>query len=160
MQAKIHYMNHSLCDTKDRIRKSNFWESTTKQKYENFHYKTFTYFQFCYQLNNQRALKEAKRNVMKHYPVVGVLERLNQTLYVLEEKLPQYFKGANGLYFNKGSKIQTFSNKMKKSVSWQVRNTIVKRINNEIEFYNFCVKRLQHQYDEILSNQNLNKCIK
>ena len=97
---------------------------------------------------------------MKHYPVVGVLERLNQTLYVLEEKLPQYFKGANGLYFNKGSKIQTFSNKMKKSVSWQVRNTIVKRINNEIEFYNFCVKRLQHQYDEILSNQNLNKCIK
>ena len=46
-------------------------------------------------MNNRNALEIAKRNVLKNFPVVGVLEMFNVTLKVLESRLPQYFKGAS-----------------------------------------------------------------
>lgn len=41
----------------------------------------------------------AKRNVDRYFPVVGVLEELNTTLEVLEEKIPYFFKGVQTLYY-------------------------------------------------------------
>lgn len=38
-------------------------------------------------------------NVEKYYPVVGVLEELNSTLAVLENKIPRFFKGIQEIYF-------------------------------------------------------------
>ena len=40
-------------------------------------------------------MAKAKENVEKYFPVVGILERLNDSLLVLEHKLPQFFKGAS-----------------------------------------------------------------
>lgn len=49
---------------------------------------------WCKDFNSQRVLDEAKANVEKHYPVVGVIEELNKTLAVMEHEMPQYFQGA------------------------------------------------------------------
>ena len=48
----------------------------------------------CRRFNNEKALLKAKQNVEKFYPVVGVLEMFNETIIVLENLLPRYFKGA------------------------------------------------------------------
>ncbi len=55
----------------------------------------------CAAFNSEEVLQRAKANVDKFYPVVGVLENLNQTLAVMENKLPHVFKGA--------TKVNTFS---------------------------------------------------
>jgi dermatan/chondrotin sulfate uronyl 2-O-sulfotransferase UST len=48
---------------------------------------------FCAEFNSKRALLRAKENVERHYAVVGVIEEVNKTLAVLEDVLPDVFKG-------------------------------------------------------------------
>ena len=61
----------------------------------------------------------AKQNVIDYYPVVGVTEMFNETLEVLETKLPTYFQGATEAYQEIGDKFSNDSNK-KKSKDWFV----------------------------------------
>lgn len=49
----------------------------------------------CAEFNSEEVLQRAKENVEKFYPVVGVLENLNQSLTVMEHFMPQIFKGAS-----------------------------------------------------------------
>ena len=44
---------------------------------------------------NQRALEQAKRNLIDHYLLVGVTERMEQMIVLLEKLLPQFFYGAS-----------------------------------------------------------------
>ena len=92
-----------------------FKEGTTRQAsivrqakiYENIscHYFHFLKAYFCgyghgcLTIGSRDALARAKANIEKHYPVVGVLERFRETLQLLEEKLPLFYKGAVLLYF-------------------------------------------------------------
>ena len=46
-------------------------------------------------------MEMAKINVDKHYAVVGVLEMWDNTLEVLENKLPFFFKGKLARYFDR-----------------------------------------------------------
>ena len=50
--------------------------------------------EYCRHYGNHEAMAMAKSNIEKYYPVVGVLEHMNMSLIVMEEKLPEYFKGA------------------------------------------------------------------
>jgi len=51
-------------------------------------------------MKNEKALKQAKANVDRYFKVVGVLENLNETLAVLETRIPRYFDGLQDMYFN------------------------------------------------------------
>lgn len=51
------------------------------------------------QLNNAQALEQAKTNVKLHFRVVGVLEQLNCTLRVAEQRIGTFFGGVQQLYF-------------------------------------------------------------
>ena len=44
------------------------------------------------------ALRQAKSNIDKWFPVVAVLERMSDSLRVLEHRLPKFFSGAMQLY--------------------------------------------------------------
>ncbi|XP_063590489.1 uronyl 2-sulfotransferase-like [Penaeus indicus] len=55
---------------------------------------------YCRELNNIAALNTAKSHVERWYPVVGILEDLNATLAVLQDRLPGYFEGVLDLYYN------------------------------------------------------------
>lgn len=50
-------------------------------------------------LNDDWALKSAKANVERYYPVVGILEEINATLEVFENKIPYFFKGVQNKYY-------------------------------------------------------------
>ncbi|XP_013794359.1 heparan sulfate 2-O-sulfotransferase pipe-like [Limulus polyphemus] len=101
----------------------------------------------CMFLNNKAALKLAKRNVLKHYTVVGILEEMNKTLKVLEARIPQFFRGISTLYSIK----QKVKNKTsgKKKISEKVKNILRQNLTMEYEFYNFICKRLNDQFNII-----------
>ena len=54
----------------------------------------------CSVIKNEWALENAKANIEKWYPVIGTLEDLETTFFVLENKLPRFFKGISRIYFD------------------------------------------------------------
>ncbi|CAB0044342.1 unnamed protein product [Trichogramma brassicae] len=44
--------------------------------------------------NNEWALEQAKKNVLQWYPVVGVLDNMNETIRCLEQTFPLFYEGA------------------------------------------------------------------
>lgn len=58
-------------------------------------------------MGDARGLAKAKARVERSFPVVGVIELINQTLQVAEDRLPGFFRGARDIYwapeFNQGN---------------------------------------------------------
>ncbi|TRY77290.1 hypothetical protein TCAL_00102 [Tigriopus californicus] len=102
----------------------------------------------CTEFNSKDALERAKANVDQFYSVVGVVERMNDTLTVLEHELPMVFSGAKKLYnSNREIKRKQMKNAYKLPVSDQVMDLVRQNFTREIEFYEFCQQRLQHQLE-------------
>ena len=97
----------------------------------------------------------AKQNIERYYPVVGVLEHMNETLTVLEHYWPKYFKGALYAYHNV-KEVTDFRmpNPYKLPVSEEVRSLVKANFTREYEFYEFCKQRLIRQYREIVNLKN------
>ena len=55
-------------------------------------------FVFSYRSGSLLALRQAKINVIKNYLVVGVTEEMDDFLFVLENLLPEFFKGVLNMY--------------------------------------------------------------
>ncbi|XP_022246863.1 uronyl 2-sulfotransferase-like isoform X2 [Limulus polyphemus] len=74
----------------------------------------------CLIHNHPWALWQAKQNIQRFYPVVGVLEDMNTTLIVLENTLPRFFRGAFKLYHN--TEIRRNQNTRKKEVAEEIKD--------------------------------------
>ena len=57
---------------------------------------------------NQGALQQAKQNIEKWYPVIGVLDNINKTLAVMEKTVPEYFSGVSDIYYRQGNILYLF----------------------------------------------------
>lgn len=44
---------------------------------------------------NEMALKQARWNLVNHYLLVGLTERMNDTIELLEHLIPSFFRGAS-----------------------------------------------------------------
>ena len=103
-----------------------------------------------FRFNNKKALEVAKVNVMKHYAVVGVTEMWEESLEVMEHTLPFFFSGVTEIYreqqIHRRNQNQNFH---KGFVSEEVKDIVRKNFSREIEFYEFCKKRLQVQLKNI-----------
>ena len=53
---------------------------------------------FCREFNNPHALQRARANIDLFYPVVLVLELIQESLCVMERKVPEYFRGARVVF--------------------------------------------------------------
>ncbi|KAH0953312.1 hypothetical protein HN011_002575 [Eciton burchellii] len=104
----------------------------------------------CWEIGNSWALEEAKRNLQKHYFLVGVTEELNDFVEVLENVLPRFFKGAYNFFIhnNKSHLRQTTQklnplpetiDKVKKSIVWRMENELY---NFALEHFHAVKKRL------------------
>lgn len=127
-------------------------------------------------LNDKWALQKAKENVDAYFPVVGVLEELNKTLAVLEDRIPIFFKGVQHVYFKEllgglSGRLAVFIyfssyvacwvcflilEPHKNRNRWKPRrmNQLVKRhlknqLSDEYDFYNWIRSRLRAQYVKI-----------
>ncbi|XP_024946863.1 heparin sulfate O-sulfotransferase isoform X2 [Cephus cinctus] len=89
----------------------------------------------CWIAGNKWALEEAKRNLEKHYLLVGVTEELAEFVQTLEIVLPRFFKGAydHFLHSNKSHLRQTTQKmdplpetveKIEKSTVWKMENEL------------------------------------
>lgn len=97
----------------------------------------------CNVFGSRKALEMAKKNVDRYFAVVGVVEQMQESLQVLENYVPAFFKGARLLY------AQTFhdnKNRVKPKVSTKIKNIVRANFTTEIEFYQYCKQRLWRQY--------------
>ncbi|KAL1132820.1 hypothetical protein AAG570_010772 [Ranatra chinensis] len=102
---------------------------------------------WCMMLNDEWALMQAKYNVEKYYPVVGVLEEMNATLSVLENKIPLFFRGIKEMYFSQLSEPHFNKNKNRPAnVSSGLQKQLEDKLKLEYEFYYWLKKRLLRQY--------------
>ncbi|XP_066145033.1 uronyl 2-sulfotransferase-like isoform X2 [Euwallacea fornicatus] len=97
----------------------------------------------CRLPNTDWALGRAKENVEKYYRVVGVLEELNTTLSVLEDQIPQFFKGTMMTY--ERSLLDIYKRKKNPEIPINFRKRVEKKLSKEIEFYYWVRQRLWSQ---------------
>ena len=100
----------------------------------------------CDVFEGKEALERAKLNVEKYYAVVGVLERMQESLEVLENFVPAYFKDARKVYKEMMNEKIVNQNAFKPKVPRWVKDKVAQNFTTEIEFYDFCKQRLYKQY--------------
>ncbi|KAJ8917617.1 hypothetical protein NQ315_000100 [Exocentrus adspersus] len=153
----------SRASYKDKLGKKDFYSKCLVRKKNNCNFKdgqpydlTIPYFcghdPRCMLLNNEWALQNAKSNVERYYPVVGVLEELNTTLEILEDKIPYFFKGAQEVY--KESVLQIFKNKKKPPILKVVQDKLRETLVTEYEFYEWIKSRLFSQLQILYGEHN------
>ena len=54
------------------------------------------------------AAERAVENAERHFSVIGVLEEMEKTLYLLDAKLPRFFAGVSKIKSGEGNTIVTF----------------------------------------------------
>ncbi|XP_057371086.1 heparan sulfate 2-O-sulfotransferase pipe-like [Daphnia carinata] len=103
----------------------------------------------CTQLNNARALEQAKTNVELHFRVVGVLEQLNCTLHVAEQRIATFFGGVQKLYFKELLEPRKNKNQGRpKQLREDLQMVLRKNLTMEYMFYSFVKRRLLEQCGE------------
>ena len=100
----------------------------------------------CDRFGSSKALALAKRNVEKYYAVVGVLEKMQESLEVLENYVPAFFKNARNVYQKMLKETHINRNKQKPKVPQYVKNQLRSNFTLEIEFFEFCKQKLLRQY--------------
>ena len=85
-----------------------------------------------------RALDRAKENILKHYVVIGLLERFDLTLKILQKRLPYFFPVVPR---NPDFKVNQAVKESKNTVSNDMIRTIKQANWADIELYEF-VKKL------------------
>jgi len=109
----------------------------------------------CSQLGNPLALQKAKHNVDTNFAVVGLLEHLNETLAVLEHKLPRFFKGVQTLFKAQGSEVKNANSIKSSDISAEVKSTLRSRLGSEYELYHYIKQKLLKQFSSITTNGSL-----
>lgn len=100
-------------------------------------------------------MNQAKHAVEREYSVVGVLEDMDITLAVLEKYIPQFFAGATEIYNEEKEYFRKVNrNTFKPPINEGVKNLVRKKFSREMEFYDFCKKRLYTQYFAVNLNGN------
>ncbi|XP_016919894.2 uronyl 2-sulfotransferase-like [Apis cerana] len=99
----------------------------------------------CSEINNKWALQRAKANVVEWYPVVGILECMEQSIDLLEYKFPYFFRGAKHSYKKIQSKNKHFPDPEFMLNSQKGYNILSKLFEDEIEFYQWLKLRLLNE---------------
>ena len=105
----------------------------------------------CSKLGSPTALQIAKSNVEDNFAVVGVLEHLEESLAVMEHKLPQFFSGLTEEYRRQADKTKIVNKNLIKSrpISEEARAVLRQRLRNEYELYEFVKQKLLRQYNKL-----------
>lgn len=101
-------------------------------------------------MTQREMLGEAMTTVEREYSVVGVTERFNHSLQVMEKYLPAWFSGSRAALSQVSPSLTNrnphppFSH-----LSAKTQEILTSRLRYDIEFYNFVVQRLEKQLHKI-----------
>ena len=98
------------------------------------------------------SLQKAKAAVEQQYSVVGLSERRNVSLTVMEAFLPSWFSQATSMEEEKGSKREMVNSHPEPG--GQTRTELMRRLELDYNFYYFCLQRLEMQWKSILRDRN------
>ena len=100
----------------------------------------------CDDFGRPEALELAKSNVDKYYAVVGVVEKMQESLQVLENYVPAFFRYATRFYNGMMKEKHVNHNNVKPKVPESIKQSIRQNFTLEIEFYEYCKRRLTKQF--------------
>ena len=100
----------------------------------------------CDDFGSPEALEMAKSNVDRYYAVVGVVEKMQESLQVLENYVPAYFRYATRVYNGMMKEERVNLNKGKPQVPESIKQIIRQNFTLEMEFYEYCKRRLGKQF--------------
>ncbi|XP_043494605.1 uronyl 2-sulfotransferase-like [Polistes fuscatus] len=95
----------------------------------------------CSKRNNKWALKRAKANVVRWYPVVGLLDYMEETLHVLQKEFPYFFIGSLRIY-NKLRPKENYPSKRSINLKARAKKVLEEVMADEVEFYKWLKFRL------------------
>ncbi|XP_025990483.2 uronyl 2-sulfotransferase isoform X2 [Solenopsis invicta] len=96
----------------------------------------------CTERNNTWAMERAKTNVIRWYPVVGILDYMEESLNALAVEFPYFFKGAIRVYdhFRPREKHPPISSA---ALKLRVKDTASRKmLAQEVDFYHWLKSRL------------------
>ncbi|XP_076629951.1 uronyl 2-sulfotransferase [Colletes latitarsis] len=104
----------------------------------------------CSEINNKWALQRAKANIIEWYPVVGILDCMEQSINLLEHKFPYFFRGARQIY-RKIRPKQKYLSQMSLTLEPRERDILFRLYEDEIELYQWLKYRLFNEtsYDVV-----------
>nr|CAB3254130.1 heparan sulfate 2-O-sulfotransferase 1-like [Phallusia mammillata] len=114
----------------------------------------------CLKIGSSWALAEAKKNVITQYTLVGVTERIDEFVEVLEAILPSMFRGMSKKY-REGTKSHLRNTLHKEPLSEQgiakMKNSKIYKMERElydftVNHFNFIKKQLTDTNGELVSN--------
>lgn len=112
----------------------------------------------CWEVGNEWALEEAKRNLANNYMLVGLTENMEDFVLVLETVLPRMFRGITDFY-RKGSKSHIRKTLHKEPPSEETIEIFhaSKIWKMEMEFYNFAKAQFEFikEKSTVLKNDKL-----
>ncbi|KAL6261751.1 hypothetical protein P5V15_006840 [Pogonomyrmex californicus] len=125
------------------------WQRYKKEKV--FYHGVISYFcgqdPRCIEQNNTWAMERAKANVIRWYPVVGILDYMEESLNALTVEFPYFFKGATRIYDHFRPKERDWSIPSTKS---RFKDAVLNKVlAQEIEFYQWLKSRL---FDQVFNN--------
>ncbi|XP_066963123.1 LOW QUALITY PROTEIN: uncharacterized protein [Macrobrachium rosenbergii] len=110
---------------------------------------------FCRIIGNRDSVQMAKHIVSKEYSVVGLVEHMDLSLLLLETLVPRFMEGATEIYGNIRQKehMVVNINHKKPKVSLAVREELLRRMSDDVDFYYFLEQRLFEQRKNFLSKR-------
>ena len=103
-----------------------------------------TYF-FCNSFN-KNSYVYLELQVERYYSVVGILEKWNESLEVMEHYIPRFFTNVTTAYKLYMQDKPKNKNNIKQKVSKKIKDLVAANFTVEIDFYEFCKQRFYKQY--------------
>ena len=110
---------------------------------------------YCPSARSDVAITQAMKNIDTKFEVVGVTEEMEMSIRVLEAKLPRFFSGALHEYKQMVDEGNASRNKNEYDPpTEEMIKSLVKGLKGEYIVYDHAVKRLQQQYEEVVTDVN------
>jgi len=106
----------------------------------------------CRTLGNPKALEQAKKNIEQHFLMVGALESLDKSHFVMECLMPEQMQGLAEMH-KKGDLHVHGEHKKTVPLSEEAGKVMRERLQPEYELYNFVQDRLERQYEQCLKSR-------
>ena len=109
----------------------------------------------CLKLGHPDAPYQAIQNIEKHFVVVGTLEELDKSLFVMECLMQEYLSGLVKLKKRFLEKNKHQKNRDVVPLNIKARKEMKNRLKGEYIVYNYVKERLDQQYTQCVKDRKM-----